>query len=1214
MNLDGTPIVAISGDSEFSVTSQPSSTTVSSSGGTETFQVTFAPLADGTYNAVVSIDNDDTDENPYTFSITGGSQSDSPGNISGLSFWLKADADVEELASDPAENSDPVLNWLDQSGNGLNVTQGTLTSRPTFNTNDVNSNPALSFDGGDFLDAGDVLDLDPGVDSWSFFSVFNVATNNTGNLMARAGATLNQRQYQYFIQANSLDHILGGTETDGVATATGGWNIGAVLANTTATATALNGGDDVTGTPGSAANENTNLIVGARTNGTDFFLTGDIAELIVFDSELSDANRQRVESYLGIKYGITLDNTDNAAVEEGDYVSSDGTVIWDGDIGGSNATYHNDVAGVGRDDDSELSQLVSKSVNSSAEVTIAHGTDIASPTAFTDNKGFLMWGHDGDAVTFTNRVMDRVWKVQETLKNDTYIVSIRDNISTDNVYLVTHETDATFPDDANRIFRRMFAGAGSTLERVINFKPSQFFTFVEVPDCPQVSGLSVDDERDNEVDISWTDVNAGGDYLVEYRALPGGTIQSVVVSATNSTTLSSLTGGTTYRWRVSSICTVIGEDFFSNPTDWTSTFFTTTSTGCALPSGLNVTNLTNTTATVNWTGGVSDDYTVEYKQVSPAGQPTLTANGTGMSANLSSLTPGTQYRYRVQRTCDPLGSPSTTAFTAWSFFTTTTTGCDLPSGLNVTNLMNTTATVNWTGGVSDDYTVEYKQVSPAGQPILTSNGTGMSANLSSLTPGTQYRYRVQRTCDPLGSPITTAFTDWSFFTTTTTGCDLPSGLNVTNLMNTTATVNWTGGVSDDYTVEYKQVSPAGQPTLTANGTGMSANLSSLTPGTQYRYRVQRTCDPLGSPITTAFTAWSFFTTTTTGCALPSGLNVTNLMNTTATVNWTGGVTDDYTVEYKQVSPAGQPTLTANGTGMSANLSSLTPGTQYRYRVQRTCDPLGSPITTAFTDWSFFTTTTTGCDLPSGLNATNVMNTTATVNWTGSMTDDYTVEYEQAPPVTQDPLSVSGTGTSANLSGLTAGTQYRYRVSRTCDPMGSPITTAFTDWSFFTTTGMGSSVNDDLKLEDISVVSKSEDKINTKDHSSSSNVDAVIDSGEVLNNEEATVLSQDNDDVRIKSSYEADIEEITDLNLERLKTLTTNIFPNPTSNSVTFMFNPNEKGVGKLLIYSLDGHKIIDYSFNDRLDKSIDLLKSGTGLYLARIVFNDYSIERKIIVR
>ena len=71
LNLTGTPIVSIGGTnaSDFTVTAQPSASVAA--GGSTTFTVRFDPSASGTRNATISIANDDSDENPYNFSISG---------------------------------------------------------------------------------------------------------------------------------------------------------------------------------------------------------------------------------------------------------------------------------------------------------------------------------------------------------------------------------------------------------------------------------------------------------------------------------------------------------------------------------------------------------------------------------------------------------------------------------------------------------------------------------------------------------------------------------------------------------------------------------------------------------------------------------------------------------------------------------------------------------------------------------------------------------------------------------------------------------------------------------------------------------------------------------------------------------------------------------------------------------------------------------------
>ncbi len=85
LNLTSEPKVLISGlhSADFSVNTQPASP-VAALTGTTTFQITFDPSAGGTRSASVRIDNDDGDEDPYNFSISG-------------TGFVSADADLTSL-------------------------------------------------------------------------------------------------------------------------------------------------------------------------------------------------------------------------------------------------------------------------------------------------------------------------------------------------------------------------------------------------------------------------------------------------------------------------------------------------------------------------------------------------------------------------------------------------------------------------------------------------------------------------------------------------------------------------------------------------------------------------------------------------------------------------------------------------------------------------------------------------------------------------------------------------------------------------------------------------------------------------------------------------------------------------------------------------------------------------------------------------------------
>ncbi|MFN3752977.1 choice-of-anchor D domain-containing protein [Flavobacterium sp.] len=72
LNLTGAPLVSIGGTNpgDFVVTTVPGTNTIAA-GGSTTFIITFTPQAAGPRSAIVSIANNDSDENPYTYLING---------------------------------------------------------------------------------------------------------------------------------------------------------------------------------------------------------------------------------------------------------------------------------------------------------------------------------------------------------------------------------------------------------------------------------------------------------------------------------------------------------------------------------------------------------------------------------------------------------------------------------------------------------------------------------------------------------------------------------------------------------------------------------------------------------------------------------------------------------------------------------------------------------------------------------------------------------------------------------------------------------------------------------------------------------------------------------------------------------------------------------------------------------------------------------------
>lgn len=105
----GTPSLSGIHASEFSITSFPASTV--STGGVTTFTVTFNPNSFGTKTAYITITNNDSDENPYSFCIEGNGIVDNDGDLVDAGSDLDDDNDgISDAVECRACTTDPFQN------------------------------------------------------------------------------------------------------------------------------------------------------------------------------------------------------------------------------------------------------------------------------------------------------------------------------------------------------------------------------------------------------------------------------------------------------------------------------------------------------------------------------------------------------------------------------------------------------------------------------------------------------------------------------------------------------------------------------------------------------------------------------------------------------------------------------------------------------------------------------------------------------------------------------------------------------------------------------------------------------------------------------------------------------------------------------------------------------------------------------------------------
>ncbi|SFF34815.1 LamG-like jellyroll fold domain-containing protein [Flavobacterium xueshanense] len=451
-------------------------------GATSYFVIRFLPISPGTKYAIISIPSNDATKNPYTFVVSGEGYNPNVNGPGGgnpdFRLWLKANRGISVPLGVPENyaNPIPVETWRDLGSTGKDASQSTLANRPYYYdnvSNNINYNPVVKFqnnatmnqfmyntDNGyytheTFVVVQPDVTIDGSILPMTIISGTSAAKPATlgdpypliagehtgigfGNFTSRyADERLWFSQWQdnvgnhYSVAESAADYSIAGivNTRNKTTTASNGvemlFNTNLIGSATTNTTYANLGYTDTSITPnlfkGTPYNIGRN-INSAVANGN---LNGRVAEIISYASRVLDGNRPKIESYLAIKYGITL-GVNGTSIN---YLDSAGNIIWNT---ATNAGYNYNIAGIGKDVASDLYQKQSKSSNDVNAVTIGLGviatTNIANINEFKKDRDFLMWGSNNgtfaiagsntvtiaSGITTTFNRINKKWKIVET--------------------------------------------------------------------------------------------------------------------------------------------------------------------------------------------------------------------------------------------------------------------------------------------------------------------------------------------------------------------------------------------------------------------------------------------------------------------------------------------------------------------------------------------------------------------------------------------------------------------------------------------------------------------------------------------------------------------------------------------------------------------------------------------------------------------------------
>src|SRR5882757_268541 len=333
---------------------------------------------------------------------TGRAQTGPAAINTGVALWLKADAGIASGAV-----------WNDQSGNGRNATSPSPLYQPAYQAgNVINFNPAVKFNGAyNYMRTASVFNNAANATNFKAFAVssFDAYKSSGNTIFAQlTNGVWSTAFFQYYSDNNLYWDVPYGYRTNVLNPVPFGapslWSL-----SRSATNLSISQGKKLVSNsnrPMAAYPSSSDFLIGVYSGYWSLDLNGKIGELLLYNNAASMTASQQliIESYLGIKWGLSLDTT---AIAASGYLASDASVVWSKT---TNTGFNNRVTGIGRDDNTPLSQKQSRNqdVSSPGYATIGLGTIAASNAAnantFGADKSFLLWGDNNATGTTASAV------------------------------------------------------------------------------------------------------------------------------------------------------------------------------------------------------------------------------------------------------------------------------------------------------------------------------------------------------------------------------------------------------------------------------------------------------------------------------------------------------------------------------------------------------------------------------------------------------------------------------------------------------------------------------------------------------------------------------------------------------------------------------------------------------------------------------------------
>lgn len=496
---------------------------------------------------------------------------------------------------------------------------------------------------------------------------------------------------------------------------------------------------------------------------------------------------------------------------------------------------------------------------------------------------------------------------------------------------------------------RTFCGEGNYSD----FTTAYEFTTLTCP-CNIPADLGISNLNQTSAVLEWGEVAHAEGYEIGIRIIDGS--WNYFTSATNSYNISGLECGSNYEFLVRTNC---GSGNYS---DYSAVLeFTTLDCPCNIPAGLTVLNLDQTSARLDWADVErAIGYEVSIRKIDSAWSYYQVDSS---YLDVSGLQCEEDYEFAVRSFCS---ADNYSEFTTAYEFTTLTCPCYAPTDLGVSNLNQTSASLDWsevTDAVGYEIGIRLADSTWSYFTVATN-----SYNVLGLECGSNYEFIVRTNC---GSGNYSDYSDAFGFMTHACHCNIPAGLTVLNLDQTSAYLDWE---NVDGAIGYElAIRKIGETWSYISVDTSSFEVTDLECGEDYEFTVRTYC---GEGNYSSFTTVFDFTTEACPCNTPTGLNIANLDQTTATLDWSDvSGAEGYEVAFRKEG-ASWSFLTVGSSYY--NVLGLVCENNYEFRVRSNC---GSGNYSEYSPEFDFTAALCPCEVPVDLSVSNLDQYNARLNWT-----------------------------------------------------------------------------------------------------------------------------------------------------------------------------------------------------------------------------------------